>query len=424
MGERLINGLFKENPTFVLLLGMCPTLAVTTSAKNGLGMGLTTLVVLALSNLIISALRKVIPDKIRIPAFIVIIASFVTMVELLLKAYIPTLFDALGIYIPLIVVNCIILGRAEAYAYHNGVVESLFDGIGMGLGFSFALTLIGGFRELLGTGTIFDIHVMPNSFVPVNIFVMAPGAFFVLALLTAIQNFIKDLGTRKGKDMSKIQSGCGHDCMNCSIECSDRKAPEDKAKAEAAPKAVAETAAAPEEKNAAEAEVKPEAAPEVKVEAEDAATPEAKPETEPEVEPEAENAKTPEATQEPETEPEPEATQEPETEPEPEAEAGPEKEPEPETAPEDAPEQETASEAAPEPETAPRPEPTVSEKNVSEVIVVEDESGDLEFFEIEDLKEQALKKKKQKPFKKKSMDKARLMLSKAEETIKEGEDND
>ena len=462
MGERLINGLFKENPTFVLLLGMCPTLAVTTSAKNGLGMGLTTLVVLALSNLIISALRKVIPDKIRIPAFIVIIASFVTMVELLLKAYIPTLFDALGIYIPLIVVNCIILGRAEAYAYHNGVVESLFDGIGMGLGFSFALTLIGGFRELLGTGTIFDIHVMPNSFVPVNIFVMAPGAFFVLALLTAIQNFIKDLGTRKGKDMSKIQSGCGHDCMNCSIECSDRKAPEDKTKAEAAPKAVAETAAAPEEKNASEAEVKPEAAPEVKVEAEDAATPEAKPETEPE----AENATTPEATQEPETEPEPatapepepetvpeavpepeaepnteaepvfeatqepetepepEATQEPETEPEPEAEAGPEKEPEPETAPEDAPEQETAPEAAPEPETAPRPEPTVSEENVSEVIVVEDESGDLEFFEIEELKEQALKKKKQKPFKKKSMDKARLMLSKAEETIKEGEDND
>ena len=152
MGERLVNGLFKENPTFVLLLGMCPTLAVTTSAVNGLGMGLTTMVVLALSNLIISLLRKVIPNKIRIPAFIVIIASFVTIVELLLKAYIPFLYDALGIYIPLIVVNCIILGRAEAYAYSHGPIPSLFDGIGMGLGFSLALTILGGFRELLGAG--------------------------------------------------------------------------------------------------------------------------------------------------------------------------------------------------------------------------------------------------------------------------------
>ena len=216
MGERLINGLFKENPTFVLLLGMCPTLAVTTSAKNGLGMGLTTLVVLALSNLIISALRKVIPDKIRIPAFIVIIASFVTMVELLLKAYIPTLFDALGIYIPLIVVNCIILGRAEAYPYHNGILESLFDGIGMGLGFSFALTLIGGFRELLGTGMIFDISVMPDSFVPVNIFVMAPGAFFVLALLTAIQNKLKLRSATNGDaPVAAEPLACGGDCASC-----------------------------------------------------------------------------------------------------------------------------------------------------------------------------------------------------------------
>ena len=221
MGERLINGLFKENPTFVLLLGMCPTLAVTTSAMNGLGMGLTTLVVLTLrlSNLIISLLRKVIPDKIRIPAFIVIIASFVTIVELLLKAYIPSLYEALGIYIPLIVVNCIILGRAEAYAYSNGVVASLFDGLGMGMGFTLALSLIGAFRELLGTGKIFDLSIMPSSFVPASIFVMAPGAFFVLAALTAIQNFIKDVGTKKGKDMSKIQSGCGGDCMACDKDC-------------------------------------------------------------------------------------------------------------------------------------------------------------------------------------------------------------
>jgi len=214
--ERLVNGIVKENPTFVLMLGMCPTLAVTTSAINGLGMGLTTTVVLALSNVFISLLRGIIPDKVRIPAFIVIIASFVTVVELLLQGYIPFLYDALGIYIPLIVVNCIILGRAEAYAYKNPVLPSLFDGIGMGLGFSAALTCIGAVRELLGAGEIFGIHVMPESYVPVSIFIMAPGAFFVLALLTAIQNKVKISGERKGKDMSRIQSGCGNDCMNCS----------------------------------------------------------------------------------------------------------------------------------------------------------------------------------------------------------------
>ena len=214
--ERLVNGIVKENPTFVLMLGMCPTLAVTTSAVNGLGMGLTTTVVLALSNVFISLLRGIIPDKVRIPAFIVIIASFVTVVELLLQGYIPFLYDALGIYIPLIVVNCIILGRAEAYAYKNPVLPSLFDGIGMGLGFSAALTCIGAVRELLGAGEIFGIHVMPESYVPVSIFIMAPGAFFVLALLTAIQNKVKISGERKGKDMSRIQSGCGNDCMNFS----------------------------------------------------------------------------------------------------------------------------------------------------------------------------------------------------------------
>lgn len=214
--ERLVNGMIKENPTFVLMLGMCPTLAVTTSAVNGLGMGLTTMVVLALSNVFISLLRNIIPDKVRIPAFIVIIASFVTVVELLLQGYIPFLYDALGIYIPLIVVNCIILGRAEAYAYKNPVLPSLFDGIGMGLGFSAALTCIGAVRELLGAGEIFGIHIMPESYVPVSIFIMAPGAFFVLALLTAIQNKVKITGERKGKDMSRIQSGCGNDCMNCS----------------------------------------------------------------------------------------------------------------------------------------------------------------------------------------------------------------
>ena len=216
--ERLKNGIITENPTFVLTLGMCPTLAVTTSAVNGLGMGLTTMAVLALSNMFISMLRKVIPDKVRIPAFIVIIASFVTVVELLLKAFIPSLYDALGLYIPLIVVICIILGRAEAYASKNKVIPSLFDGIGMGLGFTLALTIIGAVRELLGAGQLFNMQVMPDSYVPCSIFVLAPGAFFVLAVLTAIQNKIRINGEKKGKDMSKIQSGCGGDCMNCNKE--------------------------------------------------------------------------------------------------------------------------------------------------------------------------------------------------------------
>lgn len=213
--ERLYNGIAKENPTFVLMLGMCPTLAVTTSAINGLGMGLTTAVVLTLSNLIISLLRKVIPDKVRIPAFIVIIASFVTIVQLLLEGYLPDLNEALGVYIPLIVVNCIILGRAEAYAYTHGPVSSLFDGIGMGLGFTVALTCIGMVRELLGSGKLFGFTVMPDSFTPIVIFVLAPGAFFVLAALCAIQNFVKIQGEKRGKDMSKIGSGCSHDCLHC-----------------------------------------------------------------------------------------------------------------------------------------------------------------------------------------------------------------
>lgn len=222
-GERLFNGLVKENPTFVLMLGMCPTLAVTTSAVNGLGMGLTTMVVLALSNMIISLLRNIIPDKVRIPAFIVIIASFVTVVELVLEGFLPSLYDALGLYIPLIVVNCIILGRAEAYASKNSVISSLFDGIGMGLGFSAALTCIGGIREIIGAGEIFGFHIMPDSYVPCAIFIMAPGAFFVLAALTAIQNKIKINGAKKGKDVSRIQSGCSEDCMNCSeAGCSHR----------------------------------------------------------------------------------------------------------------------------------------------------------------------------------------------------------
>lgn len=185
--ERLHNGIIKENPTFVMMLGMCPTLAVTSSAINGLGMGLSTTVVLILSNMLISALRKIIPDKVRIPAFIVVVASFVTIVQLLLQAYIPFLYSALGVYIPLIVVNCIILGRAEAYASKNPVFASAFDGIGMGLGFTLGLTLIGICREILGTGAVFGFKFIPDGF-QISIFVMAPGAFFVLAALTALQN--------------------------------------------------------------------------------------------------------------------------------------------------------------------------------------------------------------------------------------------
>lgn len=222
-GERLYNGFVKENPTFVLMLGMCPTLAVTTSAMNGLGMGLTTMAVLALSNLFISLLRKIIPSRVRIPAFIVIIASFVTIVQLLLEAYLPQLNKSLGVYIPLIVVNCIILGRAESYAYSNPPIPSLFDGIGMGLGFSFALTCIGAVRELLGAGKIFGFSVMPDSFVPIRIFGQAPGAFFVLAMLVALQNLIREKRKKAGKPYEKIGSGCSEDCMNCSDKgCSRR----------------------------------------------------------------------------------------------------------------------------------------------------------------------------------------------------------
>ena len=186
--ERLYNGLIKENPTFVLMLGMCPTLAVTTSAINGVGMGLSTTVVLVLSNVIISLMRKIIPDSVRIPVFIVVVASFVTMVQFLMEGFVPDLYDSLGIYIPLIVVNCIILGRAESYASKNPVIPSLFDGLGMGLGFTVGLTAIGLVRELLGSGKAFNMQVLPVSYEPITIFILAPGAFFVLAGLTALQN--------------------------------------------------------------------------------------------------------------------------------------------------------------------------------------------------------------------------------------------
>ena len=220
--ERLYNGLVKENPTFVLMLGMCPTLAVTTLAVNGIGMGLTTTVILALSNVMISALRKVIPDGVRMPAYIVIVASFVTIVQFLLQAYLPNLYDSLGIYIPLIVVNCIILGRAEAYASKNPVIPSFFDGLGMGLGFTVGLTAIGIVRELIGSGKIFGFQVMPSAYEPVTTFILAPGAFLVLTLLVALQNRVKRSLEKKGIE-TKIGSGCTGECASCQESCKGGK---------------------------------------------------------------------------------------------------------------------------------------------------------------------------------------------------------
>ena len=211
--ERLYNGLIKENPTFVLMLGMCPTLAVTTSAINGAGMGLATTFVLVMSNMLISMLSKVIPDAVRMPAFIVVVASFVTIVQFVLEGFVPSLYSSLGVFIPLIVVNCIILGRAESYASKNPVLPSIFDGIGMGLGFTVGLTSIGIVRELIGAGTIFGFQIMPSSYEPVTIFILAPGAFFVLSCLVAAQNKVKANAAKKGKKVNET-SGCG-DCASC-----------------------------------------------------------------------------------------------------------------------------------------------------------------------------------------------------------------
>lgn len=184
--QNFSKGFIRENPVFVLLLGLCPTLGTTTSAINGLGMGLATTFVLVMSNLVVSLVKDFIPDKVRIPSFIVIIASFVTIVELTMQAYLPSLFEALGLFIPLIVVNCIVLGRAEAFASKNSVWSSVVDGFGMGLGFAFALTLLGAAREILGSSAIFGIDLAKGDFMLV--FILAPGAFIVLGYLIAIIN--------------------------------------------------------------------------------------------------------------------------------------------------------------------------------------------------------------------------------------------
>ena len=252
-GERLKNGIITENPIFVLMLGMCPTLAVTTSAINGIGMGLSTTVVLVMSNMLISMLRKVIPDSVRMPAFIVVVASFVTIVQFLMEGFTPSLYESLGIYIPLIVVNCIILGRAESYASKNPVLPSIFDGLGMGLGFTFGLTCIGICREILGSGAIFGKTFIPDDY-HITFFVLAPGAFLVLAFLTAIQNKLKLPSATNVENDSDI--ACGGNCASC-VGCASvankgileaERVAAKAAKAQAAKEAAAKAKAAKEAK--------------------------------------------------------------------------------------------------------------------------------------------------------------------------------
>ncbi|MCR4594554.1 MAG: electron transport complex subunit E [Clostridiales bacterium] len=211
------KGIIKENPTLRLVLGTCPTLAVTTSLKSAIGMGLAASVVLICSNIVISALRKLIPQKVRIPAYIVIIAGFVTMVQMLVKAYLPDLDKSLGVYLPLIVVNCIILGRAEAFAGKNSVIYSALDGVGMGIGFTCALILMGGIRELLGSGTIYEIDFLNKFISPMTIFILAPGGFFVFGILIALTNKLAD---KKGKPKAEIKE-CAACPMaaSCSMKC-------------------------------------------------------------------------------------------------------------------------------------------------------------------------------------------------------------
>ena len=213
--ERLYNGVIKENPTLILMLGMCPTLAVSTRAMNGIGMGLSTTAVLIFSNLVISLLRKVIPDEVRLPSYIVIVASLVTVTELLIQAYLPSVYKALGIYIPLIVVNCIILGRAEAYANKHTPMLSVMDGLGMGIGFTIALTIAGLIREILGAGTAFGTQILPADVSPIGIFIQPPGAFLVIAFIIAIMNAI-GIKTRQRK---LVDGGCDGMCASCASAC-------------------------------------------------------------------------------------------------------------------------------------------------------------------------------------------------------------
>lgn len=206
----IFNGIIPENPILVLMIGMCPTLAVTTSVSNAIGMGLSTTAVLVASNALISLVRGITPDRVRIPIYIVIVASFVTLVEFLIKAYFPALYESLGIYIPLIVVNCIIFGRAEAFAGKNNVINSIGDGIGMGLGFTIGIIIISAVRELIGAGSVYGFTFIPENY-RAALFVLPPGAFLVLAFLTAIQNKLRLPSASNKKE------GCNNDCLHCTL---------------------------------------------------------------------------------------------------------------------------------------------------------------------------------------------------------------
>ncbi len=213
--ERVVNGIYFENPVFMLALGMCPTLATTTSVTNAVGMGLSTTAILMMSNLFISILRKVIPERMRMPSYIVIIASFVTIVDFLMQGFLPQMYESLGVYIPLIVVNCIIMGRAEAYAGKHGPLSSFADGFGMGLGFTIALIAVAAVRELLGSGTLAGFRVMPKAYEPISIFVLAPGAFLVLALFVAIMNRLRIGAARREDEWDPTGRFVCGDCRSC-----------------------------------------------------------------------------------------------------------------------------------------------------------------------------------------------------------------
>ena len=225
-GGRIVNGVYFENPVFMLALGMCPTLATTTSVTNAVGMGLSTTVILTLSNLFISLLRKVIPERMRMPSYIVIIASFVTIVDFLMEGFTPAMYQSLGVYIPLIVVNCIIMGRAEAYAGKHSPLEALFDGIGMGIGFTIALILIAAVRELIGNGTLAGFRIMPQGYEPVSIFVLAPGAFLVLAMFVAVMNRLHIGAARRPDTWDPTAKFVCGDCRSCPrvMNCSGKPA--------------------------------------------------------------------------------------------------------------------------------------------------------------------------------------------------------
>ena len=220
----LMNGIVKENPTFVLLLGMCPTLGTTSSAINGMGMGLATMFVLICSNVVISLIKNLVPDMVRIPIFVVVIASFVTLLQMVMQAYVPALYATLGLFIPLIVVNCILLGRAEAFAAKNNPLSSFFDGLGMGLGFTMGLTIIGLICDILGAGTFFNIKIFGDWFTPITIFIMAPGAFLVLGFLVAGMNIIRKKMEAKGTPLAEPAGCLSGDCAHCGASCPSAKA--------------------------------------------------------------------------------------------------------------------------------------------------------------------------------------------------------